>query len=145
MGKKISSNQAIIAGIAGGLGLGFTAGVVCLAGMTLYPEIIEYKVPTLFMAGIINKSLKYPIGVLIWMAILTTAVANTHGLASRLAEPGSKKYKLMGIVITFLAIPLAMMDFDRLVGTIYPIFGYAGLFVIIVLLLSPLIIFKGNI
>lgn len=144
LGKSISPKKAVLAGIAGGLGLGFTAGVVCLAGLSLYPEITEYKVPTLFMAGIINKSLKYPIGVLIWMAILTTAVANTHGLSSRLATTGSKKYKLIGIGVTFLAIPLAMMDFDRLVGTIYPIFGYAGLFVIIILLLSPLIIFKKN-
>lgn len=142
LGKSISPKKAVSAGIAGGLGLGFTAGVVCLAGMSLYPEIIEYKVPTLFMAGVISKSLKYPIGVLIWMAILTTAIANTHGLASRLATPGSKKYKLIGIGVTLLAIPLAMMDFDRLVGTIYPIFGYAGLFVITVLILSPLIIFK---
>lgn len=142
LGNNISIKKAVIAGIAGGVGLGVTAGLVCFAGMSLYPEIVNYKVPTLFMAGIISKSLKYPIGILIWLAILTTAIANTHGLSSRLAATGSKKYKFIGIGATMMAIPLAIMDFDQLVGTIYPLFGYAGLFIIGTLLLSPLIIMK---
>jgi len=140
LGKSITVRKAVIGGAVGGAALGATAGVVCLAGISLYPEIINYKVPTLYMAGIIGKGFKVPIGVLIWLAIVTTAVANMHGLAARVAGPGSKRYKTIGIGVTIMAIPLSLMEFDRLVGTVYPLFGYAGLLIILLLLIAPFVI-----
>jgi len=139
LGKSISAKKAIWGGVLGGLGLGFTAGIMCLAGMTLYPEILNYKVPTIYMAGTLSQGFKYPIGFLIWLAIVTTAIANAHGLASRIAGPGSKKYKLIGIGATLLAIPLAQVEFDRLVATVYPLFGYSGLLIIALLLVVPVL------
>jgi uncharacterized membrane protein YkvI len=137
LGKSISIPKAAAGGVIGGVGLGLTAGIMCLAGIALWPKILAYKVPTIYMAGMIHESIKLPIGLLIWLAILTTAVANTHGLAARIAAPGSIKYKLAGLCVTLLAIPLSLVDFDRLVNTIYPVFGYAGLVIIAALLLAP--------
>ncbi|TYO96429.1 hypothetical protein [Desulfallas thermosapovorans] len=137
IGKDINTKSAIAGGILGGLGLGVTAGVMVIAGLTVYPEITNYKVPMIYMAGIIGAGLRNTMGLLIWLAILTTTVANAHGFASRVAEPGSYRYKMIGIGITLLAIPLARLDFDKLVGIIYPIFGYAGLLLIIILLVVP--------
>jgi uncharacterized membrane protein YkvI len=53
------------------------------------------------------------------------------------ADLGSTRYKIIGIGITLLVVPLARLDFDKLVGIIYPIFGYAGLLLIIILILGP--------
>lgn len=137
IGKGISSKKAVAGGVLGGLGLGVTAGIMLLAGLTVYPEIKEYKVPMLYMAGIIGAGVKGVMGLLIWAAILTTTIANAHGFAARLAEPGSGRYKIIGIGVTLLAMPLARFDFDKLVAVIYPIFGYAGLLLIIVLIIGP--------
>jgi len=134
IGKNIDKKRAIIGGMLGGLGLGITAGVMFWAGLTVYPEIIKYKVPMLYMAGLLGSGVKAIMGILIWMAILTTTVANAHGFAARLAETNSNMYKLIGIGITMLAIPLARFDFDKLVGIIYPVFGYAGLLLIVILI-----------
>lgn len=144
LGKNINNREAIIGGLVGGLGLGFTAGVMYLAGFRLYPEIINYKVPMLYMAGIIGHGLKNVMGLLIWIAILTTTVANAHGFAARLAIPGSRNYKIIGMGATIMAIPLASMEFDKLVRTLYPIFGYAGLLLIFFLLLAPPLILIGK-
>ncbi|AGL03971.1 YkvI family membrane protein [Desulfoscipio gibsoniae] len=137
IGKGINARKAITGGVLGGIGLGITAGVMLLAGLAVYPEITNYKVPMLYMAGIVGSGVKNIMGFLIWLAILTTTVANAHGFASRLAEPGSNRYKVIGIGVTLLAIPLARFEFDKLVGIIYPIFGYAGLLLIFILILGP--------
>ncbi len=137
IGKDINIRKAIVGGALGGLGLGITAGVMFLAGLTVYPEITEYKIPMLYMAGLLGAAIKSVMGFLIWVAILTTTVANAHGFAARLAKTNSNTYKKIGIGITLLAIPLARFDFDKLVGYIYPIFGYVGLLLIIILILGP--------
>ncbi len=137
IGKNINTEKAIIGGVLGGLFLGITAGVIFLAGLTVYPEIEVYKIPMLYIAGLLGAGVKSIMGLLIWVAILTTTVANAHSFAARLAKINSNMYKLIGIGITLLAIPLARLDFDKLVGYIYPIFGYAGLLLIIILILVP--------
>lgn len=136
LGKSVSLPRAVAGGVAGGVGLGLTAGIMCFAGIALWPVILNYQVPTIYMAGTVHQALKWPVGLLIWLAILTTAICNTHGLAARIAYPGTTKYKLAGLGVTLLAIPLSMVDFDRLVGMIYPVFGYAGLIIIVALLLA---------
>jgi len=137
IGKGIDKKRAIIGGMLGGLGLGITAGVMFWAGLTVYPEITKYKIPMLYMAGLLGTGVKGIMGLLIWMAILTTTVANAHGFAARMAEINSNMYKVIGIGITMLAIPLARFDFDKLVGIIYPVFGYAGLLLIVILIVGP--------
>jgi len=107
-----------------------------LAQLKLYPAITSYQVPMLFMAGAVAPVLRIPAAILIWLAILTTAVANAHGLAARFAPPGSAKYKLTGVICILLALPLGGHDFDRLVGTVYPLFGYAGLLMLVLLFVN---------
>lgn len=142
LGKSITKKVALWGGAAGGASLGIIAGIMYLAGLSLYPEIINYKVPMLYMAGKVGQGFKYIMGVLIWLAILTTTVANAHGFAARMADAGSKNYKIIGIGATLLAVPLAGMDFDRLVGTIYPLFGYAGLLLMLFLIMAPLLVVR---
>jgi len=137
LGNRVTVRKAVAGGAAGGIGLGIAAGMLVLAQLKLYPAIVSYQVPVLFMAGEIGHLLKIPVAILIWLAILTTAVANAHGLAARFAPPGTAKYKLAGAVCNLLALPLAGLDFGRLVGTIYPLFGYAGLLMVLILLVNP--------
>jgi uncharacterized membrane protein YkvI len=81
------------------------------------------------------------LGFLIWLAILTTAIANAHGFASRLAPAGGRRYRLVGVSACLLALPLSTFSFDSLVRFLYPLFGYAGLALLASLLVRPLVYF----
>lgn len=140
LGSRVTPRGAVAGGVVGGIALGTAIFVLLLAELKLYPAIAGYKVPVLFMAGEVGYALRVPVAILFWLAILTTAVANAHGLAARFAPPGSAKYKLAGVGCTLLALPLASLDFDRLVGTVYPAFGYAGLLLVLILMAGPLIL-----
>lgn len=138
LGSTINKKEGVVSGVVGGLGLGLTAGIITVAGLAQYPEILAYQVPLLFLAQQAGPLWQKFLGVLIWLAILTTAIANAHGFASRLAPPNSRQYKLIGSVIVLLAVPLSGFEFTKLVKTVYPFFGYAGLVLFFSLLVAPL-------
>lgn len=137
LGKTVPARVGIAGGALGGLVLGVTAGLITLAGLAFYPEIGSYEIPLLFIARHLGFALQSLLGLLIWVAILTTAIADAHGLASRLAPEGGRRYKLIGVAATLAAVPFAGLDFSRLVKVLYPLFGYAGLVLLFALLAVP--------
>ncbi|HHW43184.1 MAG TPA: hypothetical protein GXX25_05130 [Desulfotomaculum sp.] len=137
LGRSLEKRPAVLGGLVGGLVLGATAGLITLAGLAHYPQITGYQVPILLIAGFLGETWRHALGGLIWLAILTTAIADAHGFASRLAPGGGWRYRAVGLATIICALPLAKMDFSRLVQLLYPLFGYAGLIILVALLLAP--------
>ena len=142
MGRYITKRTAIYAGIFGGLALGGAVALVTLAGLAFYPMVANYEVPMLYLASQVSVYLRPVFALLIWLAILTTAVANAHGFASRLAPMGGRKYRIYGSAVCLFVLPLTVMNFSSLVKILYPIFGYAGLVLLTALLVVPLVKFR---
>lgn len=67
-------------------------------------------------------------------AMLTTAVANGFGLITRLGPLFRIKGNTLSAAIVFLALPVSFLGFGNLIGHFYPIFGYAGAFIILAVL-----------
>lgn len=137
LGRTVSLRAGVAGGMLGGLVLGAAAGLIVIAGLKFYPGITGYEVPLLYIAGSLGSGLKVVLGVLVWVAILTTAIADTHGFASRFAESRSLKYKAAGTALVLLALPLSTLKFSLLVKVLYPLFGYAGLILLAALLFMP--------
>lgn len=63
----------------------------------------------------------------LWSAMVTTAVAGAFSLSRRLARAMRLSQPAAGVAFVFAASLLAQHGFVALVGTIYPLFGYLGL------------------
>ncbi|MFZ5648163.1 MAG: hypothetical protein ACOY30_11155, partial [Bacillota bacterium] len=137
LGNSVSLRTGLAGGVMGGLALGMVVAVVTITGLSFYPAITGYEVPLLYIAGYLGKAVKTALGFLIWLAILTTAIADAHGFASRFARPDSKKYRVIGIGTVLLAFPASTLKFSDLVKILYPLFGYAGLALLFALLFIP--------
>ncbi|WP_341349605.1 YkvI family membrane protein [Desulfofundulus thermosubterraneus] len=137
LGRNVEQRPGVLGGVTGGIALGSTAVLVTLAGLIYYPQITRYQVPLLCIAGGLGEGWRHGLGVLIWLAIITTAIADAHGFASRLAPGGGIPYRLVGLGTILLSLPLARMDFTLLVQLLYPLFGYAGLVIMAGLLIAP--------
>ncbi|MBM7855805.1 putative membrane protein YkvI [Desulfohalotomaculum tongense] len=142
VGRIVTPKIGILAGLTGGAVLGLTTGLITMAGLSYYPEITNYPVPMLYLAETIAPVLKTVFALLIWVAILTTAIADAHGFASRIAPGGGKLYKLVGTGICVAVLPLTKLDFAQLVQKLYPMFGYAGLILLAALLVIPVLRFS---
>ncbi len=142
LGRTVSLRIGVTGGALGGLGLGLAAALIFLVNLSFYPEITGYQVPLLFVAGRLGSVFQWVLGMLIWLAIFTTAIADAHGFASRLSPNGGIRYRLFGIGACLLVLPLANFGFARLVQVFYPFFGYAGLILLVSLLITPLVRFS---
>lgn len=120
----------IAGGIWGGLVLGLLLLLTFLALSKFLPVVLHYEVPMLFVAGNISVTAKHFYTIVLWLGILTTALANTYGFAQRFAEFTGISYRSCLIICLTLALPLAMLDFSELVGKVYPLFGILGLFIV---------------
>ena len=139
LGAHVPVKTGVAAGVAGGLLIGLAVFLVALAGMIFYPEVAGYEVPMIILAGFQGVFVKWFLSLMIWVAMLTTAIGNVHGLASRLSPEGGKKYVAWGTVICLLALLPATVNFSFLVRFLYPLFGYVGLLLLVSLLFGPLV------
>lgn len=145
LGRAVPLKLGVAGGVLGGLLLGFAIFVVTLAGLAYMPEAGSYQIPLLYLAGSLGTCFHRFLGLLIWLAILTTAIADAHGFASRLASTYDLRYRFYGIGACLLLLPVAGFGFANMVRLIYPLFGRIGLILTLFLLLSPVVkLFKSK-
>lgn len=113
--------------VLGGVGLGVFALAIIYALQVNYPAVAEYEVPMLYVAALVHPGLKYLYGIILWLGILTTAVANAYGFAQRLAALSRLSYRTCLGLTLLAAIPFAQFSFADLIQIVYPFFGYVGL------------------
>lgn len=121
-------------GVLGGGMLGVTALILNSALYLFYPHSITSEIPVL---GIIqnNSILLSQIysGVLI-LAMFISTVTSGYCLADRISKKMKLNYKLVAVILCAMTIPLTSLGFSNLISTLYPVFGYLGLFMVFVII-----------
>jgi len=126
--------NGVIGAALGGLLLG---GMVILNYFSLcnfLPTVTHYQVPMLYVAGQVNLTAKHLYTIVLWLGIITTAIANAYGFAQRFSKLTGLSYRICLFLCMTMALPLAMQSFSSLVGKIYPVFGILGVSILAALL-----------
>jgi uncharacterized membrane protein YkvI len=125
-------------GIAGAVGGGLLLGVLVIMNYLslskFLPTVLHYEVPMLYVAGHISLTAKHIYTLVLWLGILTTAIANAYGFAQRFSRFTGLSYGVCLVLCMTMALPLSMQSFSSLVTTIYPFFGVLGVSIIAALL-----------
>jgi len=128
-----SFGEGVRGAFIGGLLLGLVALVSYYALLPGMPVIVHYEIPMLFVAGNISTHAKTVYMAVLWIGILTTAIANTYGFAQRFSSFSQLNYNLCLFITATMALPLAFQSFSFLVGTVYPLLGILGIVILVVL------------
>lgn len=121
---------AIPGAIWGGVVLGVLVVTYYLALTRFMPMVTHYEVPMLYIAGNISMSAKWIYLIVLWVGILTTALANAYGFSQRISSLSGLNYSFCLIICMTLALPLSMQSFSVLVNRVYPLFGALGLVIL---------------
>lgn len=122
--------------VGGGLLLGLLVVINYLALVKFLPDVLHYQVPMLYVAGRISLTAKHIYTLVLWMGILTTAIANAYGFAQRFSSLTGIAYGPCLAICMTLALPVSSRSFSGLVGNIYPLFGLLGVVIIAALLIK---------
>jgi uncharacterized membrane protein YkvI len=118
-------------GVGGGMTGGLILSILIICStitLFVFQDIIKnYQIPMLYLAFQVNERLFNLYGVVLWIAMLTTAMANTYGLCQRLQSTWKTPCFMIMIIILILVTPFSMCDFSTLIGRVYPLFGYLSM------------------
>ena len=104
--------------------------------MDLYlKEIKNIEIPIVYIAGSLGNTVKYIYGVVILIAIFTTAISSGYSFLNN-STRNKRNYIILSTVICIGAILVGQIQFSNLVSILYPIFGYLGIAQIIFLLIT---------
>lgn len=117
---------AILGGLLGALGLGVMGLLILLSLLILQTNIIGLEVPMLSIAYSLGSRVKYTYSLVLFLAMLTTAIANGYGAILRFSYIMKLRQGWALILVTLIAIPLASLGFGNLVKFFYPLIGYMG-------------------
>ncbi len=129
---------AIAGGIAGGMSLAAAALVINVVVTLFYPAAVDKELPVMYILKSFSNTAGSLYSVLLWLAMLTSAVASGYSFAERTGSAFRIDKRIVAVILCGAAVPLSTLGFSRLIALIYPAFGYLGLFMIIVILTSSL-------
>jgi hypothetical protein len=128
-----SRRDGIWGAIWGGILLGILILFNYMALNKFLPVVLHYQVPMLYVAGDISPISKGIYTMVLWVGILTTAIANAYGFAQRFCHFTGISYSLSLLLTLILALPIAWQSFSVLVSKVYPLFGLLGIIILLVL------------
>jgi len=115
--------------------------VLCLITLILnttinlfYPKFTTGEIPMLDIVEKYSRILSYVYTLVLWLAMLVSAVNSGFCLAERVSSKLNINIKLITVIACIAVIPLSCVGFSGLIASIYPMFGYIGLFMLIVII-----------
>jgi uncharacterized membrane protein YkvI len=131
-----NKRDAFIGGVLGGGVMTFLGLCMALPLYLHYSHVISVEIPflviTLQYGGLFNG---FYLAVLI-CAIFTTAISNAFALIEWLISRYNISRPMTAAVLCLLGMGAAFIGFSNIVSFVYPVFGFLGLFIILVILLS---------
>jgi uncharacterized membrane protein YkvI len=129
-----TAGTARLGGILGGVLLSLTAMIIHAAIFLFYPTAYEKELPILAILKNFSSTAGNLYAVILWLAMLVSAVTSGFCFTNRVSTTLKINKKVVTMVLCAAAVPLSTLGFSKLIAAIYPVFGYIGFFMIIVIL-----------
>lgn len=129
-----SRKTAVWSGVLGGMMLCIMAVVINFAISFFYPAIATQQMPVMSIMDGYSGLLSGVYTVILLLAMLISALTAGFGFVERISGKVKVSKKIIILVMCILVIPLSRIGFSGLISTVYPLFGYMGLFMIFVIL-----------
>ena len=97
-------------------------------------EIKHIDIPIIYIAKNFGITYKYIYGLVILTAIFTTAISAGYSFLSNITK-NNKKFFIFSIFLCLISIICSSFGFSVLLGFLYPILGFLGLFQVILLII----------
>lgn len=161
LGASVRVRRVIAQGSStGALLFGLLVMAELLALLIVDGTAMKAELPMLSLALAAGPLGKAVFTITILLAMLTTAVADCHSLASRFSTraaprvaapgwraksgaPSGQRTRATAVMVTAASL-MSLPGFGNLVGTLYPVFGYVGLVLLATLLIQKLRVFRDK-
>ena len=135
-GDELNTGEAGLGGLLGGLLVGILGILIVLTLFIRVDEVKGLDIPMLYIIEDINPILGKVMAAVIFGMIFNTAISLFYALARRFSNGDERKFKILLVTLTLIGFALSFGGFKKLVSVFYPIIGYAGIIMLIVLVFA---------
>lgn len=131
----INRKVVIFGGILGGIFIFFIGVFMLLPLIENFNIIKDESLPILALVKD-EKIIKNIYSFIVILAIFTTAISNGFALEDTFKDKFFSSPQYLKLAIIVLGVVLSFMGFSNIVDFVYPIFGYLGMFEIVVIVIT---------
>lgn len=132
-GNFLDSREVGIGGIVGGFVFLFLLAVLVGSMYLTVDVVMESEMPTLAMITDIHPSLGVFMALAIYGMIYNTAIGMFYALAKRLTRGRPQYFYRVYVITVLIGFVLSFIGFSNLIGWVYPILGYMGILMMIII------------
>ena len=136
-GNEKNSKVAAWGGLAGGIVLGLMIMISHLAIFSKIETVGHLPLPMLGLVNDISPILGVFMSIVIYLMIFNTCLGMFYSLATRFTEIETKQFKIFYTIFTLIGFAISFAGFTDLMTFFYPVIGYMGIIIIIVLIYAP--------
>ena len=131
-GNYLDTRAAGLGGLMGGIGYLVMLMLLATALMVKIDVVAGEDMPMLTLINEINPTLGLVMAVVVFGMIFATALGMFYALGKRLSRGREDKYRIIFTSTCLVGFVLSFVGFKNLVAYVYPILGYLGILLIVV-------------
>ena len=132
-GNFLDSREVGIGGIVGGFVFLFLLAVLVGSMYMSVDTVMETDMPTLAMINNIHPTLGFIMTFAIYGMIYNTAISMFYAFAKRVTKNKPQNFYKAYCIAVLIGFVLSFIGFSNLIGWIYPILGYMGILIMIII------------
>jgi uncharacterized membrane protein YkvI len=134
-----SKGELWIASIGSGLIIGALTYLYNNDLMHISHAIPHYDIPLFYILKNYPSIVFIAISVVLWLAIYTSAVSGILGIVSRFRKKFKGPLWIQAAFLVLIMLPLTQLGFADLIAFMYPLFGFANLYLLSAILVYPIL------
>jgi len=132
-GNFLDSREVGLGGIVGGFVFLFLLAVLVGSMYLTVDVVLDSEMPTLTMITDIHPSLGVFMALAIYGMIYNTAIGMFYALAKRLTRGRPQYFYRVYVITVLIGFVLSFIGFSNLIGWVYPILGYMGILMMVII------------
>lgn len=135
-GEELDPREAGIGGLLGGAIAGLLGILISFTLFIRIDEVGRLDIPMLYVISDIHPILGILMAVVIFGMIFNTGISLFYALARRFSNGKENRFRLILIALTLIGFAVSFGGFKQLVSVFYPIIGYVGIMMMVLLVVS---------
>ncbi|MGE5473244.1 MAG: hypothetical protein ACM3UU_03370 [Ignavibacteriales bacterium] len=135
----LDSKKTIFFGVLFGVGILIVMALVMyFITNSFYSFALNYQMPVINIIKELQLPAGWAYGIVLLCAMFSSSVTSGFCFLNRISDLIPLGQKINAVIICLLALPLSVISFSGMIGWLYPVFGYLGLFQVIVAIFGGL-------
>ncbi|VYU56363.1 transporter [Clostridium tertium] len=128
LSTEIKKTKTMFYGVSlGAIGLVLLSLSINFLLMINQPYIHKYEIPLLFVAQPFGNIIQALLLIVILLEMFSTEVSDVYSISKTLDNTFNLDFKKAIFIVIFIALPISRIGFSKLIGALYPIFGFLSL------------------